>query len=897
MNFKKLLSLLLLLMSSFMLTSAFAADITPENLRCEYLENPGQVDVLNPRFSWINTPARGKSKLAQSAYELRVASSLEQLKKTGDVWSTGKVASAQSLLIHYAGAALKSGATYYWQVRVWDQKDKASKWSSPAQWTMGMLNASDWKCQWIGAPWQSDNPSKFTGEDFPAPLLRKAFSIDRPVKSVHFFGTGLGYFELYINGSKVSDNVLCPNQSNYGKRPGIEKGGIPMQDNFKEYRVLYVGYDVTSLVRQGNNVVGAILGNGFYNQTGPRWDEPYGSPRFYGQLVIDYADGSRAIVGSDGSWRAAKSAIVTDGIYTGEVYDATLEKNGWSTPAFDASSWQPVVLRNAPYGHLVAQNGPADKVVDTFKPLKIEKIGDGHFKVYFPVEISGWAHLFNIKAPKGNKITIKYISESPLGINEYTCNGSGNEQYNARFTWFVFSQLEVNGWQGELTPADITAEAVNAAVPVVGKFECSNDLFNTINKIYVRSELDNLHGSIASDCPHRERTAYTGDGEVSCPAAMSNLGMDAFYNKWIADIRGAQNVTTGFVPNSAPWQPGAGGGVPWGAAMNIMPWEYYLSYGDLDLLAANFDAMKAQVGYMKTWVEDGDYIMEKKDPCYWETLGDWVPPYEMVPNNLVHTWYYWRCADITAKVASLLGHNDDAASYSDLAAKIKHAFQTKFYDVTKGTYGPYGGNIFALAMGIPDYQVPRVLSALNKDIQAKNGHLDTGIFGTSLFFTTLAKYGLSDVAYEAMNKTDYPSFGNWIRQGATTTWEQWNGENSRNHPMFGGGLVWFYRDLAGMNYDANAGGYRHIIFAPIIPSKLTSASYSKVTPYGLAGIKWLRVGNTISFEVTVPVGSTASVNFPGKSVQSVTKGLTPKCSGDVVTCDVPQGTYTFVVAQ
>ena len=889
---KKILSVFAFAMLLGGAAPGFAGDITPTKLKCEYQQNPGQVDALNPRLSWINTPKSGKQGIKQTSYELCVSSSKELLEQgKADVW-TVKMNSDQSVLIPYMGKKLESGKTYYWRVRVCDQDKKESKWSETAEWTMGMLNASDWKCKWIGAPWQGEEAMKYSNKRFPAPLFRKEFDVNKSIKSAKFFGTGLGYFELYCNGSKVSEDVLAPNMSNYGKRPGIESAMIPVQDNFEEYRVLYLGYDVTSLLKQGKNAVGVALGNGFYDAVDSRSPEPYGSPRLFGQIMIEYADGTTDVIGTDTSWKAEKSAIVTDGIYVGEMYDARLEHDGWATAGYNDASWQNATVRKAPYGHLVAQCGPADRVTATFAPTKIEKLGDGHFKVSFPVEVSGWAHLKKMNGAKGDTVKIKYICESPLGINQYVKSGKGNESYHARFSWFVFSQLEVTGWTGELTAENIVAEAVNSNTPVSGVFESSNDLFNKINAAYVRSQLDNMHGSIASDCPHRERLPYTGDGEVACPAAMANLDVAAFYNQWIAEIRCSQNKTTGFVPNAAPWQPGAGGGVPWGAAMNIMPWEFYKYYGDRKMLEDNYVPMKRHIQYMQTWVKDN--IMEKCDPQYWQTLGEWVPPYELLGRAFVHTWYYWYCTEITAKTAKILGKTEEANKYFKLAADIKDAFHKKFYDEKKGSYGAYGGNIFALAMGVPASQEARVKEALKNDIAANGGHLDTGIYGTALFFQTLAKYGMNEVAYGAMDRTDYPSFGNWIARGATTTWEQWDGEYSRNHPMFGGGLVWFYRQVAGMSYDEDVPGFKQINVAPLVPEKLQSASYSYETPYGLAKVGWKRDGGKLKFEVTIPVGSTAKVTLPGNSAD-IKKGAKlatgMKAENGTVSFDLPQGTY------
>ena len=385
---------------------------------------------------------------------------------------------------------------------------------------------------------------------------------------------------------------------------------------------------------------------------------------------------------------------------------------------------------------------------------------------------------------------------------------------------------------------------------------------------------------------------------------MHNLDAAAFYTKWIRDMWGAQNPETGYVPNGAPWQPGCGGGVAWGAAMNIMPWEFYVHYGDRDMLADNYDAMKEQIRFMQNWVGD-DGVMLMQTPNQWMNLGDWCPAFDFPPAEMVHTFYLWRCADYTARAAEALGKTDDAKAYRELADRTAAAFHKRFYDPQKGTYGRYGGNIFALRIGVPDEYRDRVVASLRQDILDNGGHLDTGIFGTQFFFEVLAENGLGELAYEAMNKRDYPSFGHWIDQGATTTWEQWNGENSRNHPMFGGSLTWFYRKLAGLNADPSQPGYRHIVFRPQPVSQIDWAKYATATPYGQASVDWSKRGGRFTMTVEVPVGCTATVCVPdAKAPSAVRTDGTGKKDGNIVyngmkddyaEYTVRSGKYTFTV--
>lgn len=859
------------------------AMLKPERLRCENLLNPRAIDAVQPRLSWTGIPGKNERGQYQTAYEIRVAGSREDV-LTGNhlLWQTGKVFSRNSQNIRYAGKPLASRQECWWQVRVWDRRDRVSPWSVPACWGMGMMESSDWQAQWIGAPWEGEAPlprpafprgaaqagfahRPASEMPSPAPLLRKSFSVERPIRSAKAYVTGLGFFEFYINGMKAGDEVMAPAISLYGPRKSAGEIGIMTGNNFSEYRVFYLCYDITGLLRQGENVAGAILGNGFFNP-GNYWCEGYGTPRFLGQIHISYADGSEEVIGSGPDWKAHRSPILLDNVYDGEHYDARRDIPGWASPGYDDTGWEPVALRKAPGGKLQAQTAPPDKIMERLPPVKTEKLGNGHYRVDFGEEISGWVRINRVEGEPGRRIDIRYLCESAVGDNSYTLRGGGPEEYAARFTWFVFRGVEIINWPGELLPEDLTAEAVYSDVERAGHFSSSDTLFNKIHQIWRRSQTDNMHGGVASDCPHRERSPYTGDGQVACVTVMHNYDARAFYTKWIGDMRGAQNPENGYVPNGAPWQPGCGGGPAWGAAICIMPWEFYLHYGDTTILSDNYEAMKGYVGYMHTWT-DPEGIMhseapDREHPNPWINLGDWCAPGELPPAEMVHTFYLWRCADLTSQTARVLGLEAEAVEYGRLAARTAGAFHDRFYDETTGSYGPHGGNIFALKMGVPSARKARVLTALREEIARNDGHLSTGIFGTQFFFEVLSENGMHDLAYEAMRKTTQPGYGWWIAQGATTTWEQWDGGNSRNHPMFGGGIVWFYRQVAGVQANQEAPGYRDIVFRPQPAGDLTHATYSLETPNGLTASSWKKRNGWFYLEVTVPPGSEGRVYLP-----------------------------------
>lgn len=909
----RLLKIISFLLLSYTL-QAQSSSIFPIELSCEYAKNPSVIDVLQPRFAWLNKASSKERGLAQTAYQIRVASAREKLENP-DLWDSGKVVSDESIRVQYAGEKLKSKQMCYWQVRVWDHQGKVSAWSAIGNWRMGLLNPSDWKAQWIGAPWQGEDaiprtdypdaiPEKFGP---PAPLFRKTFEAKKEIVKAVAFVTGLGYFEFYVNGKKVGEDVLIPNQTNYGKRPNLPSFSINVEDNFQRYKVMYLAYEITELLKSGKNAIAAILGNGFYNP-GKFWTEGYGSPRFLGQIHITYQDGSEEIIKSDASWKASKSPILMDMVYYGEHYDARQEQKGWNTPSFDDSNWQQVLIRKAPEGDLVAHTAHPDRVTERIKPQTIKKLDNGNYWVDFGVEISGWVRLNQVKGPKGHKIELSFEANLYSGDNIYICNGDSIASYAPRFNWFVFRAIEVKNWPGELKPEHLTAEAVNTYIEESATFETSNPLFNQINKIWRRSQIDNMHGGIASDCPHRERSGYTGDGQVACATVMHNYDARNFYYKWIQDVRESQITHTGYVPNGAPWQPGCGGGVAWGAAICIMPWEFYMHYGATDILRDNFSAMQGYIEYLKSWrTEDGIIYSQRKggngEILKWFNLGEWAFPDEQMPDALVHTFYFWRCVDIAAKTADKLGKSKEAKIYNLLAKNIQESFHQKFYSESEKTYGNGGANILALRMGVPEAVKEAIIIALKNNIKSNQGHLDTGIFGTRFFFETLAENGLNQWAYEAMNKKDEPSFGRWIELGSTTTREHWAEKGSYNHPMFGGGLVWFYRNLAGMRADPTYPAYKHIIFKPQPIAELNFVSYHNQTVYGQAGIKWTNKSQKFILEIVVPVGSTATVYIPAKDKNKITEnGKSIKDNkwlrflrkeGNYIVLEVKSGQYYF----
>ena len=701
-------------MASTLVALAAYGQITPENLRVEQLNDnilintPKSADE-NPRFSWINKAAAGTMGEVQKAYRICVATSPEALSSGKvDVWDSKKVKSVDSYLVNYKGGKLNEATDYYWRVMVWNGKGKASKWSQTQKFTTGI---DSWKAKWIGAPWQNEEPqfdlkTGHCNPEFPAvPYLRKGFDVKSGIRSAKAYVTGLGYFEFFLNGKKVGNDLLVPNFTNYTSRPNLKyRRGISLDEKSSGFRVSYLQYDITKLLRAGRNAAGAMVASGYFDTRVDRLGA-FGSPRFICQIEITYDDGSKQTIVSDPTWKARKSGVVHCDIYDGERYDARQEVSGWCNADFDDSSWQNAVERKAPDGKLVAFDTNPDRITETLNPVAFKSNPDGSCTIDFGEMISGHVRLKNIVGEKDKTIKIKYESVYSQEVS-YTFKDSSPVDYAPQFTWYVFRYVTVTGFTP--TADQIVAEAVNTDMKVNSEFTTSNELFNRINKVWLRTEKDNIHSGVESDCPHRERIPYTGDGQAVCSTVMHNFDGAAFFRSWFNSMRDSQDKETGYVPNSAPWCPGAGGGVAWGAAMSIMPWEYYMNYGDKKVIAENYNASKRQIDYMLTWVKpDGTMHQSRKNAidngdCYWMNLGDWVPPYKFPGDDKVHTYMLWRCADRMSKMAKVMGNDADEKHYRDLADKTRDAYDKVYFENDTLGYGDFGCNSFAVEMGLAE---------------------------------------------------------------------------------------------------------------------------------------------------------------------------------------------------
>ena len=807
----------------------------PSNLLCEYAHDPVGVDPdLRLRFAWIlHHPERGAR---QRAYQVIVSSSFELADKgIGDVWDSGKVESGDNLAV-YGGPPFESGREYYWRVRWWDDKGRTSPWSPVARFVTA-LRPGDWRAKWVAG----------------GKLLRREFELPASVKRAFVHVTGLGYYELRINGRKVGDRVLDPLWTDYNKR------------------VLYATYDVTDYLRQGRNVIGIMLGRG-------RYIKAYGYDEVLKailQLRVELADGRVVEVFTDESWRAVDGPVVEDDIYNGEVYDATRELEGWDLPGFDDSSWRPVASvshsgRRVPSGAI-----PPIRKVGYFKPRKVLNPAPGVYVFDFGQNMAGWVKI-RVSGPRGTRVQLRFaelidekgfLNTNNLGTAKatdvYILKGSGVEVYEPRFTYHGFRYVEVIGYPGVPSLDDVEAVVVHSDVEPVGGFISSNDLLNDIHRIVLWALKSNLMG-VPTDCPQRsERMGWGGDAQLTAEAAMLNFWMPSFYEKWLEDWADSQ-LEDGSVSDVVPpyWKLYPADPA-WGEAYVLIPQLLYEYYGDKWAIERHYEQIKKWVEFLLSKAEG--YVLR------FSKYGDWCPPRHIkapeIPGELVSTWILYNDLLALSRMAELLGKTDEAKRYAELADKVREAFNREFLRENKYYVSPgcQTCNALPLASRVVSKEVEQVVfETLVRDVEVeKGGHLDTGIVGTKYLLPVLSDYGRPDLAFTVVTQTSYPSWGYMIREGATTLWERWElltgrAMNSHNHHMFGSVDIYFYRYLAGIR--PLKPGFREFAVKPDPVQLNASASVRALA--GIISVEISRGCGKVAVKVSVPVGSTALVYVP-----------------------------------
>ncbi|WP_106830136.1 family 78 glycoside hydrolase catalytic domain [Parabacteroides pacaensis] len=881
------------------------AEMKVQELTCEYLNTPLAVDTPAPLLSWqLQSTHRGKH---QTAYHILVADSPELLKKDqGNIWDSGITQSSRSTRIKYEGKTLTSRSQLYWKVKVWDEQGQPGAWSETAQWEMGLLKSSDWTARWI-AP--EEDPQPDSSATAPAPYFRKTFSTEKPIRKARIYVCGLGFYELYLNGNRVGDQVLAPAVTNYDKRP--LKNLLYHYDDQSTQRCLYNTFDITPLLSEGDNTLGILLGNGWYNQRDRRveGDMWYDTPRVIAQVEIEYADGTIRTIPTDKTWKVTRGPLLHNGIFTGETYDARLELGNWSENTYKDDHWNPALEVRPPSGTLRSQMAPFDKIVRTITPAFEKKKNDSTYLYSLPETVAGWVQL-NVQGKAGSQVKLRFIAEEGEDYGQsdtYILKGEGPEQWEPRFTWHAFRSFEVISPDVAIDTTNLLVKVVNTDVPRSGDFHCSNELFNKIHEAYIRTQDANFHGSISSDCPHRERLGYTGDGQVIAESSLFTYDMTQFYKKWLDDIEDARNHKTGYVTHTAPFA-GGGGGPAWGSAYIIMPWLYYNHYADKALLEQHYDGMKQWIAYLSTRTDEKGIVV-REEPNGW-CLGDWCTPGRVeIPEPLVNTAYYYHCTRLMCRIATLLGREKDALSFTKQAAQIKENYHKAFFNPETNHYweGRQGADVFSLAFDlVPEENKQPVFNALSEHLAKINYHFDTGILATPLLLKVLTRYGRADLAYRVMNQRTAPGFAYVLDDRNSTLWERWDGAASRCHPMFGSVVAWFYNTLAGIDVENSEIETRHLDIKPHMVDGMDFCKASYHSLYGLIRSEWEKDKNgTIRLTVEIPANMTATVHIPRNKTHLIYESNTPvkevenitilESTSEEMIVKVGSGIYLFTV--
>ena len=844
------------------------SDMEATHLRTEYANNPLGIDVTEPRLSWqLQSSERGQY---QTAYQIQVASSESQLREDNpDMWDTGKVDSDQSVNVVYEGAPLESGKRYYWRVQVWDKHGNRSEWSEPAWWEMGLLEESDWQAEWIGMNEESGDESE--------PLLRKTFEIDKPIQRARLYSTALGVYEPYMNGERVGEDIFAPGWTDYNKR------------------IQYQTYDVTELLQSGENVIGAMLGDGWYaGHVAHLPPNVYGDqPYLFMQLEIDYEDGSSETIVTDESWQVTEGPIQSSDMIMGEIYDARHELTGWHSPGFDATNWDQVkVFDQDVEGELVAQAAPTVQVTEEIKPIEVTEPEPGTYVFDMGQNMVGSVRL-KVSGDAGETVTLRHAEvlnpdgtlytdnlRSAKATDQYTLKGDGVEIYEPHFTFHGFRYVEVTGFPGEPSLDAITGRVMHTAAPFTGEFETSNDMINQLQSNITWGQRGNFL-SIPTDTPARdERMGWSGDINVFVGASTFNMDVSRFLGtKWLRDLRDAQSPNGAF-PEVAP-KVCCGEGTPgWGDAGVTVPWTLWQRYGDTRVIEENYDAMVRWIEYMEN--NSTDYLRPNVG------LGDWLHVNDPTPNDVIATAYFAYSAQLLSEMADAIDRDEDAEKYAELFNNIKAAFNEAFvdeYGIVKGD--SQAAYVLALYMDlIPESKRQLAADRLVELIEERDWHLSTGFLGTRDLLPVLSETGHLDVAYRLLLNDTFPSWGYQIKNGATTMWEHWDSikpdgsfqdpsMNSFNHYAYGAVGDWMYKNIAGINHDPSNPGYKHTVIHPRPGGDLTYARGQYEAVYGTIVSEWEQEEDKFQLEVTIPANTTATVYVPAVSQWDVMESGQP----------------------
>lgn len=862
--------------------------IRATRLECESRAQPLSVEARNPHLSWWLQPVESSGRgLRQTAYRILVSSSRAMLADDhGDVWDTHRVISAQINQIEYLGSPLHSGTAYYWKVQVWDQDGKASAWSDRAEWTMGLLDAGDWKAKWIAAKADRSNGAPANRpEPESLPIFRHVFSLNGRVTKALARISGLGQFELRINGRPVNEDNLSPGWTDYRKR------------------VFFETFDVTDLLRAGDNAIGILLGNGMYNvsETPERYQKFIGSmgqPKLIVQLSGTLEDGTNFTIVSDRSWKQTAGPIVFSSAYGGEDFDARQEARGWDTPTFNDSGWQSAVEVEGPGGKLTAEFIPPVKVMRSFPTVKVTEPKSG-VRVYdLGQNFSGWPKI-KVRGAAGTVVKLvpgELLDQQGLvsqrGSGEpvwfsYILRGDREETWHPRFTYYGFRyvQVEQTGPVEDNTPGpwailDLQGQFVHSAALRTSDFASSSVQINQIHNLILAAVESNTQ-SVLTDCPHREKLGWLEQTHLLGKSLMYNYDLSQVYAKIADDMQDAQ-LLNGLVPDIAPeyvqFEKGFRDSPEWGSASILGPWTAYQHYGDQRILANHYRMMKRYSEYLASQAKNGVISYGLGD---WYDMGPGEPgESKLTGRGLTATAIYYQDLTALQKVASLLGKRREATANSRKAAQVRNAFNAKLFNPETHQYdtGSQTANAMPLAIGlVPDAERAAVLANLIKDIRKHDNHVTAGDVGFHYVVTALLEARRSDVLVDMISRDDSPSYGYQLKRGATTLTEAWdtNPNSSQNHFMLGHIEEWFHRGLAGINIDLSRPRKERIVIRPAIVGDIEWVRDTQDSVLGKIVSEWKRQHRKLLLNVNIPVNQTAIVLVPASRADSVLEGGQP----------------------
>jgi len=895
------IALIVMLFNSltFAAKAAGSPSLTPVNLRCQGMVNPEGTDATNPELSWVSISSdpteRGQ---IQTAYQIIVAGSESALStNVGNLWDSGKVMSDRSIHVAYTGTPLQSHQACFWKVRIWDRDGAASPWSQPSSWTMGFLTSNGWQPNWIGSTDRTQ-------------VVRKEFTLSKPVKRAWVYASALGLYELRLNGQKVGDDLFAPGWTDY------------------RARVQYQRYDVTGLVKTGANAIGAVLAPGWYAGK-IAWFKAnqYGSyPLFAAELHVEFTDGSTQVVSSDSNWKVGSGPLTASDIQDGDQYDARLENAGWDQPGYNDSKWQAVAVKKNDR-RLVAQMDPSVGVIQEITPASVTQPSPGLYVYDLGQNITGVVRI-KAQGTNGTTITLQHAerinSDGTLDRSNLksaqatdTCimKGKGLETFQPQFTFHGFRYFSVQGLAAAPALTDVTGVVVGSRVPDTGALQTSDGALNQLLS-NIKWTARNSYLSIPMDSSQRsERLGWTGDANVMAATAAFIFDMARFYAKWQADILDSQALNDGgddegLMPNVSPkWRQAGGKGGGWGDVGVNLPYIVWQRYGDTNIIVDSYAGMKKWLTYLGN--KSSHYLVSSKV----STAGDWQNVDDDTARNLIASFYYALDVAQMAEMAAAIGKNADAVHYRALFENIRSAFIDKWVaadgKVSNGTQTAY---VFALYLELlPENLRSAAVQKLVASITARDTHLSTGYLGSQWLLRVLADNGRADVAYQLLQQTTYPSWLYMASMNQTTLWESWatlspdgtfgNKRTSLGHSALGSVGDWMFQAIGGLVPDVASPAFKHFYIRPRPGGTLRQAEMTFQSPQGRIASRWTLNNNQFNLEVEVPVNATATIVLPTTNTTSITESGLPAVSspgvvyagtaGGSASYNVGSGRYSF----